>query len=131
MKTKELDLGHILLARYGANLSATELDTLRRAERTLHRWAELECGNSDNYKSWSLERDEESGKPFMVYYPHVGASYRDPIPDREASALKRVAKVCQANGLHYFHQGDPRGCALWVSKDVLDGSNYTNGVAVA
>ncbi len=54
---------------------------------------------------------------------------RQPIPDREAGALRRVAAICEANGLHYFHQTDPRGCTLYVSNEPLTDTNYTNGVA--
>lgn len=31
---------------------------LRRISRTLHRWAEAECGESNDYCSWSIERAE-------------------------------------------------------------------------
>lgn len=31
---------------------------LRRIERTLHRWAEAECGDSNDWASWSIERAE-------------------------------------------------------------------------
>jgi hypothetical protein len=31
---------------------------LRRIERTLQRWSELECGDGNNYGSWAIERDE-------------------------------------------------------------------------
>lgn len=103
--------------------------TLRRAELTLQRWAEAECGNSSDFASYSLERDEATGKPFRVVYWNSGKVTRTPTPDREAGALRRIAAVCEANGLHYFHQTDPRGCALYVSDEPLTGSNYTNGVA--
>ena len=56
---------------------------------------------------------------------------RTPIADREAGALRRVRAVCAANGLHFYHQGDPRGCALYVAREPLDGSNYTRGFAVS
>ena len=105
--------------------------TLRRAEMTLHRWAELECGDGNDYASWSIERDEESGKPYMCHYPHQGTATRSLIADREAGALRRVAAVCAELGLYYFHQGDPRGCALYVSREPLNGSNYSNGMAVS
>lgn len=104
--------------------------TLRRAELVLHRWAELECGDGNDYASWSIERDENTGKPYLCRYPHQGTATRSLIADREAGALRRVAAVCAELGLHYFHQGDPRGCALYVSREPLNGSNYTNGQAV-
>jgi hypothetical protein len=104
-------------------------NTLRRAELVLHRWGEQECGDGNDYASWAIERDETSGKPFRCWYPHTGKMTRTPIADREAGALRRVSQVCAANGLYYFHQGDPRGCALYVSREPIAGTNYTNGVA--
>lgn len=53
------------------------------------------------------------------------------IPDREAGALRRVAAVCAALGCHYYHQTDPRGCALYVSRDKLNDADYTRGVGVS
>ncbi len=109
--------------------SFEQAQTLRRAEKTLHRWAELECGDGNDYASWAIERDEETDVPYMCMYPHRSESYRHRIPDREAGALRRVEDVCRALGAHFYHQTDPRGCALYVSTDPLSGTAYTNGVA--
>lgn len=38
--------------------TADEIAQLRRIERTLHRWSEAECGDSNDYCSWSIERAE-------------------------------------------------------------------------
>lgn len=105
--------------------------TLRRAEMTLHRWAELECGDSNDFQSWAIERDEKTDKPFMVRNVHsTGRVYRAATPDREAGAIKRVEQVCKELGLFYYHQTDPRGCALYVSNEPLTDSNYSSrGVA--
>ena len=103
--------------------------SLVRAQSTLHRWSELECGDGDGRVSWGIERDENTGKPYML---RVGPDWqwKYPIPDREAGALRRVAAICQRNGLHFYHQTDPRGCSLYVSNEPLNSSNYTNGLAV-
>jgi len=101
--------------------------TLRRAQLTLHRWAELECGDGNGH----IERDEKTGKPF---YYNDRANYvqaNDPrrisaIPDRERGALRRVAEVCKAAGLHFYHQTDPRGCALYVSTEPLNSQSYSS-----
>lgn len=111
-------------------LSAEDAETLFRAERVLQRWAELECGDGNDYASWSIERDEETGVPYLVTYPHRGPTTRRRVVDRERSALKRIAALCAARGLHFYHQGDPRGCALYVSKEPLTPSDYTHGVTV-
>lgn len=119
---------HKIAERLG--ISFDDANTLRRAERTLHTWAEQECGAGNDNASWSIERDETTNKPFRCVYPHSGTMTRTPIADREAGALKRVAKVCEANGLHFYHQTDPRGCALYVSREPLTDQNYSSrGVA--
>lgn len=154
------------LLRRGIDISFDDANALRRAAKTLQRWSENECGNSDNYKSWAIERDEEdtanctqcghnwygdtalthncpkcgdpapirhkaTDKPFMVIHPHDGSkTIRHKIADREAGALKRVGEICKRNGLHFYHQGDPRGCPLFIAKEKLDQSNYNNGVAI-
>jgi hypothetical protein len=130
MKAREKN--ELLLHRMhcrGIRATWEQVNALRRAELTLQRWGEWECGNGNDYQSWAIERDEKTGKPFMCYYPHTGKARREPIADREAGALRRVAEVCAALGIHYYHQGDPRGCVLWVSVEPIDGSNYSNGVA--
>lgn len=118
----------LIARRLGLPVAAA--NTLRRAEMVLHRWAEQECGDGNDYASWAIERDDNTGKPYRAWYPHVGPATRTRIADREAGALRRVAKVCAEHGLYYFHQGDPRGCALYVAREPLTDSNYTNGFAV-
>lgn len=114
----------------------SEATALRRIERTLHRWGELRCGDGDNYKSWSIERDEETDKPFMCVYPHHGTFYRTPIADREAGALNRLAKIMANHPeLWSYHQTDPRGCALYVGRKAdVNGYDlstiYSRGFAV-
>lgn len=119
----------LLARRFGIDFDAA--NTLRRAQIVLHRWAEQECGDGNDYASWSIERDETTGKPFRCFYPHTGTSYRTRIADREAGALRRIRQVCTANKLHFYHQTDPRGCALYVAREPLDGCNYSSkGFAV-
>lgn len=79
----------LLARRLGIPTAAAA--TLRRAEMTLHRWAELECGDGNDYASWAIERDDDTGKPYMARYPHNGPASRTAIADRETGALRRVA----------------------------------------
>lgn len=104
-------------------------NTFRRAQLTLHRWAELECGDGNDYCSWSIERDDETQFPYFVTYPHTGKSYRRRIADKERGALRRVAEVCKRLNAHYYHHTDPRGCALYVGSEPLTDSYYNRGVA--
>lgn len=122
------------LGARGLSMSFEDVNTLRRAQLTLHRWDELECGDSNEYASWAIERDETTGAPYMVRYIHDRNApitpRRQRIPDREAGALRRVAAICAKYGAHYYHQGDPRGCALYVGPEPLPDNNYTRGVAI-
>jgi hypothetical protein len=115
------------LQRYG--ITATDGAALARAERTLHKWAELECGDGNDYASWAIERDPETDKPYRVTYPHAGASYRTPIADREASAKRKVQSIlARYPGLIPVYQGDPRGCALSIVRlsDIPAGADECN-----
>lgn len=97
--------------------------TLRRAQLTLHRWSEEMCNGT-------IQRDGEDGdgKPFRYWDP--GQRFKTPVPDRERGALARVEQVCKAAGLYWYHQTDPRGCALYVGAVPLTDQNYsTAGVA--
>lgn len=123
------------LARLGFDYA--EREALIRIERTLARWGELECGDGNDFASWAVERDEATGKPYLVTHPHTGKSYRRAIPDREAGAKKRLAKLMESRPhLLAYHQGDPRGCCLYIVPanavgpgESLD-SVYTRGVAI-
>lgn len=113
-----------------------EAVALRRIEMTLRRWAEQECGDSNDYASWCITRDEKTGKPYIERHTYAvrrlsgGTSRypRYPIADREAGALKRLKAIVDARNLRAttdneadnfvipYHQTDPRGCALYLVK---------------
>lgn len=127
----------IRLERAGIAATTQQANALRRASMTLTRWAELECGDGNEYGSWAIEREENGeGAPFLVrhHYQHgKGKDYttRRRIPDRERGALARVAKLCQELGISFYHQTDPRGVALYVSREKLTDQNYSSrGVAI-
>lgn len=113
-------------------ITQDEVDVLLRCERTLQRWAERECGDGSG---WAIERDEETGKPFNVYYGE-GTPARYAIADRESGALKRAARICAAHGVQAYHQQDCRGCMLYIVRpgDIPEGEKvggyYNRGVAV-
>ena len=113
------------LGRYGVTVSEDDARTLRRAEITLRRWGERQCGNTydrGNYVvSVAIERDENTGHPYEARHIHtrgrpVGAErpILRRIPDLERGALARVAEVCNRLGLVFYHQTDPRGASLYV-----------------
>jgi hypothetical protein len=106
------------LSRYG--VTPEELLTLLRIERTLGRWALLQC-NGDAYI-------DDDGAARDCH----GRAIRNPEP----GALRRAAAIAKAHRLTIYHQGDPRGCSLYLLRrgDVPKGKSadscYTNGVAV-
>ena len=133
----------------------SEVASLRRINSTLQRWHELECGT----ESGAIERDEATGKPYWVSYNrrYLGANdarMRSPIADREAGALRRLAKIMRevnerryvgdaaallhpyCDDLTTYIQTDPRGAALYILRpgDISAGdkveSCYTRGVCV-
>jgi hypothetical protein len=110
------------------SLSYDDANTLRRAALTLQRWAEGECGSSGKFADWAIQRDDD-GKPWRYIYPHRGPNVRYSIPDRERGALRRVAAICERLGLHYYHQGDPRGCSLYIDAEPIPDNNYTRAIA--
>jgi len=114
----------------GIDVSFADANALRRAQITLQRWGEAECGDSNEYASYSVERDETTGIPYRCVYRHDSNGVkRYRIADRERGALKRVQDICKRYGLHYFHQTDPRGCSLYIEREPLPDSNYTRGIA--
>jgi hypothetical protein len=128
-------------------ISRDDAASLRRISMTLHRWHEMECGDSDSYKSTCVTRGhkangafeyDDAGKPYMEthYHSERGAKYY-PIPDRERGALKRLAAImARYPTLKPYVQGDPRGASLYILRpgDVPEGgdpdSYYSRGIAV-
>ena len=102
-------------------ISLDDARTLRRAELTLTRWAERHCNGE-------IEYDEDAG--IWCAVSPVDRLVRYKVPNLEAGALKRIQDVCERNGLHWFHQTDPRGCALYVHNEPLPCNDYTRGVAI-
>lgn len=127
---------------------------LRRISMTLHRWHELECGDSNDYASWGIVRGskqpegfvyDEAGKPWKEVHPHSGKHTRYSLmPDRERGALKRLAAImARYPGFTSYVQGDPRGASLYILPPTICDSrddpaavagwleaNYSRGIAV-
>lgn len=103
---------------------------LRRIEMALHRWHELECGvDAGRGGIQVVERDNDTGKPVVTVHWNDGHITRYSTPDREAGAIRRLKALCNSLGLHYYVQGDPRGCALYIDSAPLSDNAYTNGIS--
>jgi hypothetical protein len=114
---------------------------LRRISMTLHRWHELECGDGNDYASWTIARGrkvngsfehDENGDSYLEHHSYRGENKvtYSRIPDRERGALKRLCKI-MANypTLTPYVQGDPRGASLYILRPD-DVGDYSRGVAV-
>lgn len=141
----------------GRGFTPEECDQLRRISNTLQRWFELECGDSNEYASWAIERDgdEDDSVPYMVR--HVYGHGRGPdrtirtrIADRETGARRRLAGILADRNVRArrvgidnvktdftaYIQTDPRGAALYIIRpgDVPEGEAvsgyYTRGICV-
>jgi hypothetical protein len=123
-----------------AGIESEDLQPLRRISMTLRRWFELECGTGNDRVSESVERDEETDKPFKrIQYMGAGNKWIDrryPIADREKGAIKRL-DVLRAKypALVFYVQTDPRGCALYAIPASSIGEDrvecvYTRGIAI-
>ena len=131
-KKQTLNYGHLVNALEKHGISRAETDKLLKCERTVHRWAERECGDGSD---WAIERDETTSKPYTVYHG-PGNSRRFPIADLESGALKRASAIATVHGMTIYHQTDPRGCALYLIRpgDVPIGQcvtgYYSRGIAI-
>lgn len=125
-------------------ISHDDAAALRRIAMTLHRWHELEC-NEDvtrgEFKRVNGAREfaeSENGATYIrrhLSFNHRASFIR--IPDREAGARKRLAKImARYPSLIAYVQTDPRGAALYILRpgDVPEGASvgsyYSRGIAV-
>jgi hypothetical protein len=126
MTTKK-ERTEVLFQLYEMGLSAVDADRIRRIAMTLSRWDEAEC-NGD------IQRDETTNKPVRCYETKYDGKWTRrsyPIPDRESGAIRRLNAICKEYGLFFYHQTDPRGASLYLSKEEINGNNYTqNSTAV-
>lgn len=132
MRTTKKDRLNALMERmFSIGITPSDTSALLSAEKALQRWSEAECGNESGH----IERDED-GKPWRVIHRSTGPDLRYRCRDMEAAALRRIAAVMASHpDCWFYHQGDPRGCALYVGKK--DGATetnlnalYTRGIAV-
>lgn len=125
---------------YNLGISHDDAIALRRISMTLHRWYEMECGDDNGYASYCISRGkktgkvfeyDDDGKPYLEMHPHSGSETRYlEMADRERGAHKRLARImAKYPQFNAFVQTDPRGCALYIGKNLTD-SNYNCGVAV-
>ena len=92
MNRKEISNLYHIAERLGIEFD--DVNAFRRDSMTLRRWFERECGDSNNYASWAVERDPDTDIPYLVTYPHNGKARRRRIADLEWAEAK--SKRCIA-----------------------------------
>lgn len=106
-----------------------EIDSLLRCSRVLSTWACHECNGE-------IQREGDAGDGAPYWYNTNTGKRCGRTADREAGALRRVKVLCDRHGVTFYHQGDPRGCALYIIRpgDIPAGQDvggyYNRGVAV-
>lgn len=122
--------------------SYDEAVQLRRIEMTLHRWSEAECNGEierEGEDQWA--RPQRNSKAWINGTALKRHSW--PVADRERGAIQRLEVILKRHpALLYYHQSDPRGCALYIvnKPGLVEGGpnelrrwlseNYNRGVAV-
>lgn len=121
-------------ALQAAGINYEDACALRRISMTLHRWHELECGDSNAHNSFSMVRGkkvrvtkpaastpctvfeyDDNGKPYLEVHHNSGGTSYTLRPDRERGALKRMAGImARYPGFTSYVQGDPRGASLYI-----------------
>lgn len=100
-------------------LTHDDAQKLRRLEKRLHRWHELECGvEGPGGMTLCVERDDETNKTYFRRMGWVQGRYfdeRSPVRDDEPVMRKRMDSILRGyHDLVPFVQTDPRGCALYI-----------------
>lgn len=100
----------------------TILNKIRRDSITLRRLYECECNGCTRERpagwSWS---DYDKVRIIQMAW----------VEKRIEAVRSRIERNCKALGLHYYHQTDPRGCALYVSNNPISDNSYsTSSVAI-
>src|SRR3990167_9360213 len=49
---------------------------------------------------------------------------------RTKNLLKKAQELASYLGMYAYHQGDPRGCSLYLVENLDASTNYTNGIAI-
>lgn len=147
------DVAYIHNVANWLDISIENVLLFRRDSMRLHNWFKQECGDSNAHADWCIERDPDTDKPYRItnYYGrgnvslfrrdsmhlhHItnyygrGTTRRTPIPDMEKGARKRISERCERLGLHFYIQTDPRGWALYLSRNPINDTNYTNGFGI-
>ena len=101
------------------DLPAASFAKLCSLERKLQKWGEEECNGTIQW--------DDNDQPRRYHLDRYGAPTRPGarIVNREAKWLAEAEAIAKQLGGHIYHQGDPRGCALYFYRDSdLEGRRF-------
>jgi len=97
-------------------INKNDYNRLRRVGQELHRASE---DSAMGTKNWRGVRDPSSQKPYTEKEERhdYGKAF---------SKTQALRKKYGKHHIHYYHQGDPRGAALYAAKEKLNHTNYSS-----
>lgn len=133
---KDIAIQRSLASRFDVYFHIDDVNKIRRAALTLHSWNVQECGDYNDYCSWSIERDENDIPYRVTYFHHDpgGHGKAKRVADREKGAIARINETLDKYGLRWYYQTDPRGCPVHVyhpkDHENIDSRYPSVGVAI-
>lgn len=114
---------HVLMA-------SDDVTTLRRYASRLSRWDELQCGASDGHVEYNEQLGywERYSAGEVVNGEYVKTKKR--TPNVGEGAYRAITEVCKRYDIHWYHQSDPRGCAVYISDEPISDDTYSTALAV-
>ena len=97
-------------------MTETRLDDVRKVLYAINRLREISrrlngigCRKCNGYQSETQEKRDQT------------------IEER---LLNEAQELAAGLGVRFYHQGDPRGCAVYLIDESMDGSTYNRGIAL-
>jgi len=54
----------------------------------------------------------------------------DRLEKKRNKLIAEAEEITEQVGLKIYHQGDPRGCSLYIIDDTMDSTTYNRGIAI-
>ena len=101
------------------DLPAASFAKLCSLERKLQKWGEEECNGTIQWD------DNDQPRRHAIQWDGSPSRQGRLIPNSEAKWLAEAEALAKQLGGHIYHQGDPRGCALYFYRDSdLEGRRF-------
>ena len=101
------------------DLPAASFAKLCSLERKLQKWGEEECNGTIQWD------DNDQPRRHAIQWDGSPSRQGRLVPNSEAKWLAEAEALAKQLGGHIYHQGDPRGCALYFYRDSdLEGRRF-------